>query len=57
MVRVGTLDVAVPPALSQALASGLPRATLQLVEGVGHAIMIEDAEGTNAALRAFISGV
>ena len=54
-VRVGELDQACPVALSQAIASAVPNATLSIVPGAGHALLIEDADATiawvDAALR------
>jgi 3-oxoadipate enol-lactonase len=50
--RVGELDRAAPPAYSEQLVAGVPRATLQIVPGCGHALLIEDREATVAAVRA-----
>jgi 3-oxoadipate enol-lactonase len=50
--RVGDLDAGCPPSWSQDLVRCVPRGELELVHGVGHALMIEDVAGTVAAVRA-----
>ena len=47
-LRVGELDQACPPALSAEMAALAPRATLDIVPGCGHALLIEDIEATIA---------
>lgn len=54
LLRVGELDVAAPAAHSQQIASAAPHATLQIVPGVGHALLLEDRPGTTAAVRDFL---
>jgi pimeloyl-ACP methyl ester carboxylesterase len=54
VARVGALDVAAPPAHSEAIARAAPNGVLQLVEGAGHALMEEDLEGTIEAVRATV---
>lgn len=49
--RVGTLDRGCPPAWSSEIAELAPRATLELVFGCGHAILLEDGPATIAAIR------
>jgi pimeloyl-ACP methyl ester carboxylesterase len=50
VARVGTLDVAAPPAYSERLVAGVPHGRLERVEGAGHALLLEDREGTLASL-------
>jgi 3-oxoadipate enol-lactonase len=50
VARVGELDVAVPPALSEAMVSKARNGTLQVVPGVGHALLEEDRQGTLVAV-------
>jgi pimeloyl-ACP methyl ester carboxylesterase len=54
LARVGELDAATPVAFSEALVAAAPRATLEVVAGVGHALLLEDAAGTCASIRRFI---
>ncbi|MFO0547014.1 MAG: alpha/beta hydrolase [Polyangiaceae bacterium] len=56
LARVGAADVATPVVKSQAIASRVKRATLQIVPEVGHALPLEDGPGCAAALAAFITG-
>jgi len=56
-LRVGSEDVAAPPALSHAIASLRPGIGVELVEGAGHFLHMEDAEATLASLEAFISSL
>lgn len=49
--RVGELDVAVPVAKSEAIQRAVPRATLEVVPGVAHALVIEDLAGTTAFVK------
>lgn len=53
VLRVGSEDVAAPPAYARALHDAMPHADLQIVPGVGHGLMWEDLEGTRAALGAW----
>lgn len=56
--RVGSADVATPPALSEAIiraCHACPSARLEVVEGAGHAVMCEDPEGTTASLRRLLA--
>lgn len=48
--RVGTLDRGCPPAWSEELAHLAPRGTLDIIPGCGHALLIEDANATIAAV-------
>jgi pimeloyl-ACP methyl ester carboxylesterase len=47
--RVGAEDAATPPAWSASIAALVPGATLEVVPGCGHALLIEDAPATIAA--------
>lgn len=49
--RVGTLDRGCPPGWSAEIAELAPRATLELVFGCGHALLLEDGPATIAAIR------
>ncbi len=53
LARVGEADVSCPPSKSQAIARAARHATVQVVPGAGHALEIEDATGTAAALDGF----
>jgi 3-oxoadipate enol-lactonase len=50
--RVGELDVGCPPAWSEDIVRAAPDARLDRVPGCGHALLIEDAEATTAAILA-----
>jgi 3-oxoadipate enol-lactonase len=50
--RVGELDRSTPPAYSERMVAAAPRAVLQRVPGCAHALLLEDREGTVAAVRA-----
>lgn len=52
LARVGAEDVAAPPAKSEAIARAAARGALQILPGVGHALPIEDLEGTASAVAA-----
>lgn len=54
LLRVGALDAATPAAYSEGLAKLLPRATLQVVPGCGHALLLEDAPETVRAILEFL---
>jgi len=53
LVVVGGDDVLTPPAQAEALAHRLPRARFEVIEGAGHAVMIERAKALNALIRDF----
>ncbi len=55
LARVGEHDAACPRAKSEAIARAARQATLQVVPGAGHALEIEDPEGTAAALERFFA--
>jgi pimeloyl-ACP methyl ester carboxylesterase len=48
--RWGALDAAVPRARAEEIAAGARRGRLEIVEGVGHALTIEDREATIGSL-------
>ncbi len=54
-VRVGSLDLATPPELSEEIVERLPEATLDIVDGVGHFVHIEDREKTGKKLADFLT--
>jgi pimeloyl-ACP methyl ester carboxylesterase len=54
-ILAGTADGLVPVAASQALAAQLPNATLTLLPGCGHQIMLEEPAATNTAISAALS--
>jgi 3-oxoadipate enol-lactonase len=56
LARVGQLDVAVPPAKSEALGRAVPGALVEVVPEFGHALLLEDAEGTVASVSSFLAG-
>jgi pimeloyl-ACP methyl ester carboxylesterase len=51
VARVGSLDVAVAPLLSEEICRAVPGAKLEVVSGCGHALLLEDREGTLASIR------
>jgi 3-oxoadipate enol-lactonase len=55
LARVGSLDVAVPPPYSEEIARLCPRGRLEIVDGMGHAQVIEQPAATAAAIRAAIA--
>ena len=56
LARVGALDGAVPPRLSEDIARWAPRTTVQIVPGSGHALLHEDRDATIAATMGFLGG-
>lgn len=56
VARTGSLDVAVAPAKSAAIAAACRGALLEVVEGAGHALPYEDPGGTAEALVRLLSG-
>jgi pimeloyl-ACP methyl ester carboxylesterase len=57
LIRVGSEDVAMPTHHGRAALRLAPHAELQVAEGMGHALVVEDHEATVAALRSFLSGL
>lgn len=54
-VRVGRADAATPIGYSEHLARVVPHAKLEVVEGCGHALLIEDREQTIQSVRRALS--
>ena len=54
LARVGALDVATPVSLSQRIVDAIPGAKLEIVEGKGHALLLEDTEATVASIVSFL---
>jgi pimeloyl-ACP methyl ester carboxylesterase len=55
VARVGTHDLAAPVFRSEEIVAACPIATLELVEGAGHALIYEDLAGTQASLRRLLT--
>jgi pimeloyl-ACP methyl ester carboxylesterase len=49
--RVGSLDRGCPPGWSDEIARLVPRATIDIVLGCGHALLLEDGPGTVEAIK------
>lgn len=56
LLRLGELDIATPRGPAEEMAKRLPKASLQVVPGKGHALSIEDAGPTWNAVEAFLIG-
>lgn len=56
VARVGTLDVACPPAYSEAIAQAARHGTLERVAGAGHALVLEDFDATVESVRRALAG-
>jgi pimeloyl-ACP methyl ester carboxylesterase len=54
LFRTGELDVATPAVWSEAAAKVASRATLEIVPRAGHALILEDLEGTRDSLLRFL---
>jgi pimeloyl-ACP methyl ester carboxylesterase len=54
LARVGALDVATPVALSQLIVDSITGAQLEIVEGKGHALLLEDADATISSIATFL---
>lgn len=57
LILCGTDDRMIPPRLSEALHSAIPRSELVVVPDTGHMLMLERPEQTAAALTPFIDSV
>ena len=55
LVLVGAQDIASPVAYSEALAKGIPGATLKVLDPGGHAVVFEYEDAGNAALLEFLT--
>ena len=54
LLRTGELDVATPAVWSEAIAKVASKATLEIVPCAGHALILEDFEGTRDSLLRFL---
>lgn len=54
LARVGQLDLSVPPIRSERILQAVPTARLEVVPGVGHALLAEDEAATILSVRAFL---
>ncbi len=54
LARVGSIDIAAPPEFSQRMVDAIPGAKLEVVEGKGHALLLEDTEATITSVAAFL---
>jgi pimeloyl-ACP methyl ester carboxylesterase len=57
LLLAGEQDQIIPVTKSRALAAAVPNATLAIVEKAGHMPMLENPEGTTAAIREFLAGL
>ena len=55
LVMCGSEDSMTPPKYSQYLADNLRRATLRIIDGAGHMVMVENAFKTNASILKFLA--
>ncbi|MFN8589970.1 MAG: alpha/beta fold hydrolase [Thermomicrobiales bacterium] len=55
LILVGTDDIVTPVVYSEALAAGIPGATLQVLDPGGHAVLFEYPDAAAAALLAFLT--
>ena len=56
LVICGREDRSTPPEQSEAIAKGIPRARLEIIEGAGHMSALEDPAAVNAHLVPFVRG-
>jgi len=54
LVMCGSEDLATPRARSEAIASAIPRAKLEVIDGAGHMSALEDPDAVNAHLVPFV---
>jgi pimeloyl-ACP methyl ester carboxylesterase len=54
LVAVGSLDVLVTRQMAEATARAFPRGRLEVMEGVGHSVIVEDPERFRALLAHFV---
>jgi pimeloyl-ACP methyl ester carboxylesterase len=57
LVLCGTQDYLTPLKYSTYLRDQIPGATLHLVEGAGHMVMVEQPESVSRALASFLAGI
>ena len=55
LVMCGSEDSMTPPKYSQHLADNLQRATLRIIDGAGHMVMVENAFKVNASILKFLA--
>jgi pimeloyl-ACP methyl ester carboxylesterase len=55
LVVCGSEDIMTPPKYSQFLAENLQRATLRIIEGAGHMVMVENPFKVNASIIKFLA--
>jgi pimeloyl-ACP methyl ester carboxylesterase len=55
LVVCGSEDIMTPPKYSHYLADNLLRATLRIIEGAGHMVMVENAFKVNASILKFLA--
>jgi len=55
LVVCGSEDIMTPPKYSHYLADNLLRATLRIIEGAGHMVMVENAFKANASILKFLA--
>ncbi|MEP7121591.1 MAG: alpha/beta fold hydrolase [Byssovorax sp.] len=55
LLRTGALDVASPPAKAEEIARAIEGATVEIVAGAGHALLIEDGEATARSVQRFLA--
>jgi 3-oxoadipate enol-lactonase len=56
LVIAGSADAGTPPAMSEALARGIPGAKLEVIPGAAHLSAVEKPLEFNALVRSFLSG-
>jgi 3-oxoadipate enol-lactonase len=54
LARVGALDATAPPEISRRIVEAVKGARLEIVEGKGHALLVEDTEPTVASITSFL---
>jgi pimeloyl-ACP methyl ester carboxylesterase len=57
LIVVGRMDRMTPPALSEALQAGLAGSRLEVVEGAGHMVMLEQPQAVATAIESFRAGL
>lgn len=53
-LRVGSADLATPPEFSEEMAALIPNAELDIVDGAGHFVHLEDSHDTGRQIAAFL---
>ena len=57
LARVGDADLAAPKVYSELLVNAAPNARLEIVAGIGHALIVEDEAATARSVRDFVLAV